>query len=312
MPVFNGALTVEKSINSILNQTYKDFEIIIVDDGSKDNSYEILNNISKENENIKLIHKDNGGVSSARNIALSKACGEYIWFFDCDDLAPDNALKILVSSMKDNVDLVIAGYKQNEEEVYGRLKGEKSAKEMVTDMITGPGSFYYGVLWNKLYRKEIIDNNNLSFDESVSWCEDLFFNTDYFKHISSVSYIEKIVYNYLFRNPENKIKDIDIDRQKKVFKILCRKYENNSDLINEMELNKEVSIEKDKAFFTDCYNYMRANKASSELFNMVWNNELYIKCLNSDASREYKKMKFAKIMHKVPLGKVIFSIMIKG
>ena len=102
VPVYNSEKYLEKCISSILNQTYKNIEIIIVDDGSKDKSVEICDNFSKNNKNIKVFHKKNEGVSIARNYGISKAKGDYILFIDSDDTIAKEMIYSLYNNLVDN------------------------------------------------------------------------------------------------------------------------------------------------------------------------------------------------------------------
>lgn len=109
IPAYNAARTILRCVNSVLEQSFKDVECIVIDDGSSDNTAEILGGIG--DERLRYIHKENGGVSSSRNRGLDEAKGEYICFMDADDYQSDQALSQLVSAMRMNdVDLVVAGF----------------------------------------------------------------------------------------------------------------------------------------------------------------------------------------------------------
>ena len=111
MPVYNAQKYLEESLNSILCQTFDDFELIIIDDGSTDNSYEICERYKEKDERIIVIHQINQGPSVARNIGIKKAIGKYIVFCDSDDILDKNALSLLYNAMeKYNADLAICGY----------------------------------------------------------------------------------------------------------------------------------------------------------------------------------------------------------
>ena len=110
VPIYNTEQYISKCIESLINQTYKNLEIILIDDGSTDNSFNICKKYQKEDERIKLFHKENGGVSSARNYGIKKATGEYICFCDSDDYYSLEALTIMTDTIRDsNADLCCFG-----------------------------------------------------------------------------------------------------------------------------------------------------------------------------------------------------------
>lgn len=184
VPVYNAEKAIRKCIESVLNQDYDDFELILVDDGSKDNSPAILDEYAAKDERIKVVHKPNSGVSATRNLALSMAQGTYIRFMDADDWMADDSLRIMVREMEEKpCDLIAAGFY--------RVVGDRVAfKSSIDDdrvltlqqyaeyMMDNPADYYFGVLWNKLYRRDLIEKWNVRMDESLSFCEDFIFNLE--------------------------------------------------------------------------------------------------------------------------------------
>ena len=110
IPVYNAAKFLHKCINSILAQTFQDFEILLINDGSTDESGAICDRYTLTDNRIRVFHKENGGVSSARNIGLRNACGEWIYFVDSDDTIYNDCLETLISQTSDDVDCVTGGY----------------------------------------------------------------------------------------------------------------------------------------------------------------------------------------------------------
>lgn len=204
IPVYNGENYIRKCLDSILNQEYKDFEVLIVDDNSLDNSLSILKEYENNDNRVIVFHLDkNIGVSSGRNVALEKAKGEYIQFVDCDDYIVRDATKNFVRAMeKSDVDMVISHFYRVVGDVLS-LKGDidknimLSRAEYVEIMAENPADYYYGVLWNKLYKREIIKQNNIRFDENVSWCEDFIFNMEYLLHVNNIESIMSPTYYYV-------------------------------------------------------------------------------------------------------------------
>lgn len=164
VPVYNIEKYIKKCICSIINQTYKDLEIIIVDDGSNDRSGQICDEFAGQDERIIVIHKENGGLSSARNVGLDIARGEYIGFVDGDDYISERMYETLLCHIEsNNADMVICGYREIKEENRGPedsklveetetvISGEDRYK-LITDFDTENI-----VAWSKLYKKNIFD-----------------------------------------------------------------------------------------------------------------------------------------------------------
>lgn len=203
VPVYNAQNSISRCVESILHQEYQDFELLLVDDGSKDGSPVILDAYARQDARVKVIHKPNTGVSSTRNLALDQAKGKYIQFLDADDWIPDNSTKMLVRDAEEKkVDLVVADFYR----VVGKnvaRKGSITSNDILTlqefaeAMMTSPSDFYYGVLWNKLYRNDIIQQYGVRMDEELSWCEDFIFNLEYLLHVKTVSALQVPVYYYV-------------------------------------------------------------------------------------------------------------------
>ena len=190
-------------IDSILNQEYRDYELIVVDDGSKDASGKILDEYAAKDSRIKVIHKENSGVSNTRNLAIQNARGKYIQFLDADDWITTDATKSLVRTMEESkADLVIADFYRvvgENTSHKGRIDSDKvlTRDEFADYMIQNPADYYYGVLWNKLYKKSIIDAYHLKMDASLSWSEDFIFNLEYLLHVKHVAPLQLPIYYYV-------------------------------------------------------------------------------------------------------------------
>ena len=203
VPVYNGEKSLKRCVESILAQDYKDFEALLIDDGSKDDSYKIMSEFAKEDERIIPIHKENGGVSSTRNLGLEKARGKYIQFIDVDDWLPFDSAKLMVRAMEENkADMVIGDFYRVVDDKISK-KGSIREGGMITrnlfadKMMITPADFYYGALWNKLYRKEIIDKYKIRMDENISYCEDTIFNLEYLLHANLIYVLKSPVYYYV-------------------------------------------------------------------------------------------------------------------
>ena len=187
VPVYNAQRTLRRCIDSVLNQTFSDFELLLVDDGSKDESGEICDSYALRDERVKVFHIENSGVSAARNVALDRARGEYLQFLDSDDwITADATQQFVRAARKYDCDMVISDFYRV---VNDRLsvKGDieeaavMSREEFAAHMMENPADFYYGVLWNKLFRRSIVEEHSLRMNPEISWCEDFLFNLEYIR-----------------------------------------------------------------------------------------------------------------------------------
>ena len=204
VPVYNGEKSIERCAGSILNQDYPELELILVDDGSRDRSWEIIQAIAAADHRVKAIHQENGGVSSARNRALAEASGTYVQFADVDDWLPMDATKMLVREMEaQSAELVVGDFYRVvdgnvSEKGSIEMGGALTLQQYANAMMLSPADLYYGVLWNKLYRKDIIEQYSIRMDENISYSEDMIFNLEYLLHVKSVAILKAPVYYYQY------------------------------------------------------------------------------------------------------------------
>lgn len=198
VPVYNVEKYIENCIKSLMNQTYKNIEIILVDDGSSDESYNICKNYSKKYSFIKSYHKKNGGPSSARNYGIEKASGKYICFVDSDDSVKEDYIEKLIEN---EADLVMGGFV----ELYGKNKKIKkicdkkqdfSNEEIYVKLLEAAENDKFNSPCCKIFKKSIIENNHLRYDESLNMGEDLIFNIRYLKYCKTLTMIPDCLYFY--------------------------------------------------------------------------------------------------------------------
>lgn len=207
IPVFNAEKYIQDVLSDLIKQTYSNIQIIVVDDGSTDGSRKIVESFMVTDKRICLVISENRGPSSARNLGIEYAEGEFVRFIDSDDRIPIDSMENLVMPfLKDQeVDLVIGNYICTAEKNYytGETIREekKTAEEFAKMFVSQVKSFYFGVPWNKLYKKEIFDRNHIRFDEKIRWCEDFLFNIEYYKSCNNIYFVNKKqgVYNYFER-----------------------------------------------------------------------------------------------------------------
>ena len=206
IPVYNAKKSIKSIVTCILREEFKDFELLLINDGSTDNTLAILEEIAEKDTRIKVYDKSNGGPSSARNLGLKEATGQYIQFYDSDDTIPNQALSITTKAIQNtDSDLLISGWQidlhtsnqliKNYEQIHlSREFVSKDVTEYVLRSLGTNGLLYN--LWNKLFRADIIRQNDLRFREDLRFGEDLLFSLDYFKHTKTIAIIPEITYNY--------------------------------------------------------------------------------------------------------------------
>lgn len=203
VPVYNLENYIERCLKSIQNQTYSNIEIIVVDDGSIDDSWNVINRIAKEDNRIIPIHKENGGVSSARMLGLANANGEWIGFVDGDDKIEEDMYEVLINNAFEcNADISHCGYKMIFND--GRITSFYDTKvKKIQDNTTGvidllEGDLIEPGLCNKLYKKSLFEDIEL--DTNIKINEDLLLNYYLFKN-SQLSIFEDLTkYHYLIRD----------------------------------------------------------------------------------------------------------------
>lgn len=200
IPMYNVEKYIKNCLNSILCQSMQDFEIVVVDDGSTDNSNAIVNDMSKNHPSIKLIKKPNGGQSTARNRGLQEAQGEYVIFLDSDDfIMSDDFLSSVYSEIKKNgADVVMYRYQKYFESRSNPYTPCHYCFECVkeeTDMATiiyklSQADAFYGSAWSKAVRRSVLVDNGITFDESLK-CEDIDWNYRLMENIQKLSFVDR-------------------------------------------------------------------------------------------------------------------------
>lgn len=196
VPVYNAALYLDRCIQSILAQTYGDFELILIDDGSTDDSGVICDQYQKRDNRIKVFNKRNGGVSSARNLGLKNAIGDWIVFIDSDDWVETSYLSSLYNNTYYS-DLICCSfqYEKGDKIVVKELvNGSISLNALILDNILTDAA--YTVPWAKMYRKEIIDSHQIYFDDQICFGEDTLFVYTYLLYASKIETVNANVYHY--------------------------------------------------------------------------------------------------------------------
>lgn len=211
VPIYNQSSTLKNCIESILNQEYQNIELILVDDGSLDDSFDICTEYAKKDIRVKVLKKENGGVSSARNLGLNLASGEFIQFVDADDfLEKDMCLKMMESRAEKDFDVIVCSYKKHDD---NKIKNKVSINlecDILSQFKENFAFLFENALfnppWNKLYKREKISS---FFDEKFSIGEDLLFNLEYFKNCKKIKVINNCLYNYVNKSENSLNKSYD-------------------------------------------------------------------------------------------------------
>lgn len=203
LPAYNAEMTIGKCLDSIIQQTYKNIEVVVINDGSSDRTEEICRSYVKTDIRIRLYNQKNSGVSNARNKGISVATGTYLQFVDADDYIEPTMTEMFVEKAKENRDaqLIICGCTSDKEGIQTVIP--TSAKQNMETLellraLMEPDSVR-GYLFNKLFYKKIIDEINLRMETDIHVCEDLIFCLEYASQVKKAVYIEKPLYHYVYR-----------------------------------------------------------------------------------------------------------------
>ena len=204
VPVYKAEAYISRCIDSILSQTFSDFELILVDDGSPDRSGAICDEYARKDPRIQVIHKQNGGVSSARNAGLDVAQGKWITFVDSDDYVLETFLEDLYDI---RFDVIITGHvivnADSQSYYYQKLQSSSHTNidsETIEMLLKRNGNTWLYLMTSHLFKKSIIKDHNIRFQEGINYREDSLFMVDYFIHCDSVSLKDKCNYVYMRRN----------------------------------------------------------------------------------------------------------------
>ncbi|MBS6646546.1 MAG: glycosyltransferase family 2 protein [Clostridiaceae bacterium] len=203
IPIYNAERTIERCLVSIRNQTYGNFEVLMVNDGSTDHTMQILEKYKGLDKRFKIINKKNSGVSESRNRGISRARGTYLQFVDADDwLAKDATETFVEAAEMSGCDMVISDFNRvigRRIYIKGHIKeeGPISRETFAEYMMDAPANFYYGVMWNKFFRTDVVRKKHIKCSDRLDWCEDFLFNLEYLQFVDSVYVVKKPLYYYV-------------------------------------------------------------------------------------------------------------------
>ena len=259
VPVYNAEKYLERCLKSILSQTFKDFELILVDDGSPDSCGEICDHYAKLDSRVHVVHQENQGVSAARQTGLDAAEGEYVIFADPDDWVESIMLEELLRQAETvKADVVICDMVREslvngvvKEHYFEQRPRTLKPQDIVSQLLLGE---LYGSTCNKLYRVKTLKKKGIFFPVGVNYCEDLWFNCKLFMHSDlKVSYKNKAYYHYdLYSNDSSLTRKINLSTMRDYLKLVDFIDNNLDKAIFSYELKWIKFNAKKTAFRTDC------------------------------------------------------------
>lgn len=245
IPVYNCEKYLNNCLDSIMKQTYRNFEVIIVDDGSTDNSSNIYRYYEENYDEVKIIKQKNSGVSSARNKGIDSAIGEYLLFIDSDDMIKEDMLnKMYKFAIENDADIVLSGFevkgsslRSNDTNVLKKCCNGKNVSVITNEeviarvILTDPEEVIYGYIWRNLYKANIINKNKIRFSEGIKISEDFMFLLEVLDKCKNVVITPEEFYIYSINDDSVTVKYIDTIHKDMdfinnwMFNNICNKYE---------------------------------------------------------------------------------------
>lgn len=292
IPVYNAEKYLHECLESIVNQTYNNIEIILVNDGSKDSSKEICEYFVKKYKNIKFINQKNKGVSSARNEGIKKATGEYILFVDSDDYIDKNMIELLYNAIIDtDSELSICNVYGNKSfENIPSIIDRKTALDLILDK-----DKFRGYPVNKLYKSKYV--KKILFNPNIRICEDLLFNCQYISMINKISIVNEYLYHYN-RNENSAInnnKNLNKKTALEAYKNMIPIYEKNN-----IESKNKLYISLIKTYTDVLYNFYNAKVKFDDNKDIVFIKKIYRSLLKQEEIKTSLKAE-AFIYYRFPI-----------
>lgn len=274
VPIFNSEQYLKEAIDSMLAQTYRNIEIILIDDGSTDNSFKICTNYSNDNANVKTYRLPNGGVSKARNFGINKSTGDWITFVDSDDIISNDYCEKLIECIDESTDMVIGrtisflnddiNYLVNDkyrggecDEFVSKNEKNKLFESILVDNYNYIKYPHISTCSAKLINKSIIKSYKIKYDEDITLYEDAIFNMQIIYYSKKIKVINKKIYYYRARN----------NSSSNTFKIdMTEQYEKVYDKLNMFSQEKNVDL-------TKYLDYFKVKNLNTLLTNYYKNND---------------------------------------
>ena len=238
VPVYNTEKYLDRCIQSILSQTYIDFELLLINDGSTDSSAAICDKYAELDSRVRVFHKDNSGVSSARNLGLDNAIGEWITFVDSDDWIEHNSFECLIEN--GDSDLIIASMRFEQSSQIGNFPvlGRLESNDLNLGLSKNIDHYSISSPCSKLFRSNIIQNNEVRFNEKICFGEDALFVKSYLMNVQSIRCVRELCYHY------QDIGDNIYTKYSKSFEPVWLYYYEMLNIYNRLEKLKDISISR--------------------------------------------------------------------
>jgi len=294
VPVYNSSDVLCECVNSLINQDYENIEIILVDDGSTDNSGEICDSFQEKDKRVKVIHKKNEGQSAARNLGIQESSGDYVMFIDSDDWLDLDAVSTLVSYADENdLDVTRFNYirefesksipKKNtflEEKIYEDEECKKLCRQilgLVRKELSNPENinFLSSVCFN-VFRKKILLEKGITFKDLklIGSFEDGLFNFETFMHINRFGYVDRCFYHYRKTNDNSSSKKYRENYMEKQLRLFAYLKEISSNYFLKSEIEESYSSRVVYTSMELCFNALRGNRKYREVKEILKNEEL--------------------------------------
>lgn len=266
VPVYKAEAYLHRCVDSLLAQTFQDFEILLVDDGSPDRSGEICDEYARQDSRVHVFHKENGGVSSARQYGMNKALGEYTIHADPDDWVEPTMLEELYKKAKDeDADMVICDFYVDEREgvrYQSQNPSDLNARTVCCELFKQ----LHGSSWNKLLRRKCFLQYGIAYPLELSYCEDLYVNAILLQYNLRVSYLAKAFYHYDQYINANSLVHKPYDFIFEQWKCLC----------------KLLETAMPNSLFSEIYPWMLYSRACTMLFGDAFGDPSKIKSFKTD------------------------------
>lgn len=262
VPVYNTEKYLDKCIQSILAQTYTDFELLLIDDGSTDSSGAICDKYAEQDSRVRVFHKENGGVSSARNLGLDNVNGEWIAFVDSDDWVEENWLGALMEIIdKDNdIDIVRFGYIRNDDDYEQKIVSSQDFILVNKEdyLIQNDNAHYYAMLWNTLFKYTLI-GSRIRFNILINWSEDFIFTYECYLVVKKMYISSLPLYHYRVSSVGlSNVKDSFVIRAaiQQIYKLKSKLVSNKTLLNNKVNKNYHYWMSRSiKELYHNSYSY---------------------------------------------------------
>jgi glycosyltransferase involved in cell wall biosynthesis len=255
IPIYNAEHSLPKMLNSILKQTFCDFEVLLINDGSTDSSGTICNNYTSEDKRFKVIHKKNAGVSAARQTGLENAQGEYIIHADADDWIEPTMLEELYNkAIKENADVVICDFYTNNGNIEKYVKQQPNGLDHI--------SILHGCCWNKLVSRICYNKYSIKFTAGINHCEDLLTWIQLYQYPIKTAYLPKAFYHYIMND-----NSITHNFTRQTYEMRCMFYR---------ELCKSLTI---NGFESDKRRMRLSILAEGYMYKVISNREVWIELM---------------------------------